>query len=146
MAKKRRRRGLHPAAVAMIVIVPVLLIPGGIAGAVYYFAVLPASGPPGRERMAGHWEADLPSGRILLNVQRDGKLDFTGITKSGIRDTQYRMYEVLKDRSRTITLHTTDPSGAYDPSDWKVEFLSDDRMRIEFPTSGATPVVYDRKK
>jgi hypothetical protein len=94
----------------------------------------------------GQWGADLRSGHIDLNIHKGGKLDFTGTAKNGSRDTQYRNYEVLKDRSKTVTLRLTDPSGTYDPSEWKVEFLSDDQMRIDFITSGAESVVYNRKK
>lgn len=146
MARRRRRRGLHPALVTLIVLVPIVLVLAGIGGAVYYFVILPGSGPPGRERMQGHWEASLRSGHIYLNIQPGGKLDFTGVANNGNRDTQYRNYEVLKDRSKSVTLRTTDPTGNYDPGDWKLEFLGADRMRIDFLTSGSESVVYDRKK
>jgi hypothetical protein len=151
MPARRRRRGPHPALTALVIVVPIVLVLAGIAGAVYYFVTrpgsgLPGSGPPGRERMVGQWEASLRSGRITLNIHKEGKLDFTGVTKSGVRDTQYRTYEVSKDGSKSVTLHTTDPSGTYDPADWKLEFLGDDRMRIDFLTSGSESVIYDRKK
>jgi hypothetical protein len=144
MPAKRRRRGPNPAVVVVIVVVLVLLALGGVAGAVFFFTVL--SGPPALERLPGQWEADLPSGRILLNVHKDGRLDFTGITRSGIQETHWRKYEVLKDRSKSITLHLEDPAGANPPSDWKIEFLTDDQIRINFLTSGAEAVVYNRKK
>jgi hypothetical protein len=104
------------------------------------------AGPSAGERLPGQWEANLPSGRIILNVQKDGQLDFTGITRSGIQETQRRKYQVLKDRSKSITLHLEDPSGANPSSDWKIDFLTDDQIRVNFLTSGGEATVYDRKK
>jgi hypothetical protein len=106
----------------------------------------PATEKP-RDRLVGQWEympPDVPGAKMTLDVRKDGTLTLAAINK-GNSATENGTWEVLSEKSDRLTIRLQFV-GRPKASEWDIELLPNDEMRVNFLTSSSPPVTYKRKR
>jgi hypothetical protein len=98
-----------------------------------------------RDRLVGQWEyLSSSEARMNLDVHKDGTLVLTGINK-GNMVVENATWEVLSEKKDRLTIRLQF-TGRPKPSEWDVELLPNEEMRVNFLTSTSAPVTYKRKR
>jgi hypothetical protein len=134
-------------------IVLLLVLAGGTLGGLWAFGVFGKSSSKGSEskaraQLVGQWEHTSSKDSAIgmaLDIHDDGNLSLTGIKNGQTQLTIYATWEVLSEKTDRITLKvkwSTQP----EPTEWDVEFLPGESMRVNFKSSSNPPVTYKRRR
>jgi hypothetical protein len=129
----------------------VFLIAGtvGILWACGVFSAAPPASGAGadspRDRLVGQWEHVSPTGaRMILDVRKDGAVQLTGMG-SARTVVENGTWEALNEKKDRLTIRLVF-RGQPRPSEWDIELLPNNEMRVNFLTSSSRPVLYKRRQ
>jgi hypothetical protein len=152
--KRKKRRPNAPGAAWLIGAVVLVLVLAGTLGLLWAAGVfkpqettppsslLPESERP-QNRFVGYWEhipRGLPGSRMTLDVSEARRLTVTAI-HPGKSLAEDAAWEVLSEKKDRLRIRIRFMRG---PSEWDIELLPNDEMRVNFLTSRSSPVVYRR--